>query len=242
LTEAGGLTTRAVDLARGRGLEEAAGVYAALEALWDAAYGNCRESEQAAARARALSRGRGPLSWSALSAAVCGHSTRARELSAEMVQRFPQDSFFKAAWLPMVDAALARRDGKPVAAVERLKSAEQVELGIDASLWPAYLRGLALLDQGAHAQARIEFQKVLDHKGVLVPKDFNPAALALYPLAQLGIARAATRDGDQHASRKAYEELLTLWKDADSGVPIVQAARREYRQLGGTSNPVPKDR
>lgn len=235
LKEAGGLATRAVDLERNRGLEEAAGVYAALEALWQAAYGNCRESEQATARALAVSRGRNPLSWSALSAAMCGHSTLARKLATEMAQRFPHDSFFKAVWLPMVDAALARRDGQAAAAVEHLKSAEQVEQGIDASLWPAYLRGLALLDQRAHGQARIEFQKVLDHKGVLVPKDFNPAALALYPLAQLGMARAAARDGDEQASRKAYEALLALWQEADADVRVIQAARREYRQLNANS-------
>ena len=67
--------------------------------------------------------------------------------------------------------------------MDQLKNAERVELGNDASLWPAYLRGLAYLQQGADAHAQLEFQKILDHKGVLVPKDFNPAAMTLYPLA-----------------------------------------------------------
>ena len=231
LREARELTTRAIELARGRGLEEAAGVYAAGDSLWQATYGNCRESKQAAARTLALSRGRNPLSWSALAAAICGDSILAGRLADEMVHRFPHDSLFKAAWLPMVHAALSLHRANPALAVERLKSAEPVELGTDAALWPAYLRGLAYLRQRADAKARLEFQKILDNKGVLVPKDFNPAAMTLYPLAYLGIARAAARGGDEDASRKAYEALLTLWQDADSDVPIVRAARREYRQL-----------
>jgi hypothetical protein len=171
------------------------------------------------------------LSWSALAGAICGHPILAARLGDEMVQRFPHDSSFKAAWLPMVHAALSLHQGNPALAVEHLKSAERIERGTDASLWPAYLRGLAYLKLRAHAKARLEFQKILDHKGVLVPKDFNPAAITLYPLAYLGVARAASRDGDEDASRRAYEALLALWQGADSNVPIVQVARREYRQL-----------
>jgi eukaryotic-like serine/threonine-protein kinase len=230
LREASELTTRAIELARGRDHEEAAGVYAAGDALWQAAYGRCRESEQAAERTLALSRGRNPLSWSALAVAICGNSILAERLADEMVRRFPHDSFFKAAWLPMVHAAISLHRGNPTVAVERLKSAEPVELGTDVALWPAYLRGLAYLSQRADGKARVEFQKILDHKGVLVPKDFNPAAITLYPLAYLGVARAAARDGDEDGSRRAYEALLTLWQDADGDVPIVRAARREYRQ------------
>ncbi len=231
LREARELTTRAIELALARGLEEAAGLYAASDTLWQAAYGSCRASEQAAARTLALSRGRNPLSWSALAVAICGDSILAGRLAAEMVRRFPHDTFFRAAWLPMVHAAISLRGGNPSLAVERLKGVEPVELGTDAALWPAYLRGLAYLSQRADAKARLEFQKILDNKGVLVPKDFNPAAMTLYPLAYLGVARAAARGGDEDASRRAYEALLTFWQDADSDVPIVRAARREYQQL-----------
>ena len=101
-------------------------------------------------------------------------------------------------------------------------------------MWPAYLRGLAYLKQGADERARLEFQKILDNKGVLVPKDFNPAALTLYPLAHLGQARAA-RASDVRARRSSYEALLAFWRDADPDLAIVRAARREYRQLGATT-------
>ena len=224
------LTKRAVELAKSHDLAEAAGVYAAGDALWEAAYGNCREAEQAVTRALALSRGRHALSWSALAVAICGDSMLAGKLADEMVRRFPQDSFFKTSWLPMVHAAVSLHRGDPAAAVERLKSAERVELGTNATLWPSYLRGQAYLQQGADANARLEFQKILDHKGVLAPKDFNPAAMTLYPLAYLGRARAAASGADVDASRLAYEALLGVWKDADPDLAILRAARREYRQ------------
>jgi tetratricopeptide (TPR) repeat protein len=225
------LTKRAIELARGRDLEESAGLYAAGDALWEAAYGNCPDAKNAAARGLALSRGRYALSWSALAVAMCGDSSLANKLADEMVGRFPHDSFFKASWLPMIRAALSLHRRDPAAAVERLQTAAHVELGTNAALWPAYLRGLAYLDEGAAAEARAEFKKILDNNGVLIPKDFNPAAITLYPLAYLGSARAAARAGDVDASRSAYEALLALWQDADSDIAIVRAARREYRQL-----------
>jgi hypothetical protein len=163
---------------------------------------------------------------------MCGDAILAAKLADEMVRRFPHDSFFKASWLPMVHAALSLHRGNPAAAVERLERAEIVELGTNAALWPAYLRGLAYLNQGAGAEARLEFQKILDNKGVLVPKDFNPAAMTLYPLAYLGRARAAARSGDLDASRLDYDALLGLWRDADPYMAIVRTARREYQQLG----------
>ena len=226
------LTKRAIDVATARSLEDAGGLYAAGEALWEAAYGNCREAKLGAARSLALSRGRYPLSWSALAVAICGDSIQAGKLADEMVRRFPEDSFFKSSWLPLVHAAVSLHRGEPVLAVERLNRAEPVELGTNAALWPAYLRGLAYLHQGADAEALREFQKILDHKGALAPKDFNPAAMTLYPLAHLGRARAAARSGDVDASRLAYESLLKLWEEADSSIAIVSVVRREYRQLG----------
>jgi len=228
------LTRRAIELAMSRGLKEGAGLYSAGDALWEAAYGNCGNTKQAAARTLAMTRGRHALSWSALALAMCGESRQAQQLAEEMDRRFPQDSFFKASWLPMVHAAVAIHRNDPARAVGLLRPAGRVELGINAALWPAYLRGLAYLDQGAGDEARAEFQKILDHKGVLAPKDFNPVATTLYPLAHIGRARAAARTGAVEESRKAYEALLALWKDADPDIPILRAARREYRQLGIT--------
>jgi eukaryotic-like serine/threonine-protein kinase len=226
------LTRRAIDLAMSRGLKEGAGLYSAGDALWEAAYGNCRDAKETAARTLAMTRGRAALSWSALALAMCGESRQARQLAEEMDRRFPQDSFFKASWLPMVHAAVALHRDDPARAVGLLQPAGRVELGINAALWPAYVRGLAYLDQGAGDEARAEFQKILDHKGVLAPKDFNPVAMTLYPLADIGRARAAARTGNVEESRKAYEALFALWKNADPDIPILRAATREHRQLG----------
>jgi DNA-binding winged helix-turn-helix (wHTH) protein/tetratricopeptide (TPR) repeat protein len=226
------LTRRAIDLAMSRGLTEGAGLYSAGDALWEAAYGNCRDAKQTAARTLAMTRGRHALSWSALALAMCGESSPAQRLVDEMRRRFPEDSFFSGLWLPMIHAALEIHRDNPARAVELLQSAGRSELGTNAALWPAYVRGLAYLEQGAGNEAQAEFQKVLGHKGVLAPKDFNPVAMTLYPLAYIGRARAGMRTGDVEESRKAYEALLVLWKDADSDIPILRAAKREYRQLG----------
>jgi DNA-binding winged helix-turn-helix (wHTH) protein/tetratricopeptide (TPR) repeat protein len=234
LRDARSLTERAIELAKGRGLMEAAGLYSAGDALWEAAYGNCAEAQQAAARTLALSRGRIPLNWSALALAICGDAVSVGRLTDEMSRRFPQDSFFKTSWLPMVQAALSIHRGDSASAIEQLKGLSRIELGTSVALWPAYLRGTAYLQQRADEQARLEFQKILDHKGVLVPKDFNPAAITLYPLAYLGRARAAARRGDLEASRQTYEALFKLWQHADSKVVLVRNAKREYRQLGAS--------
>jgi DNA-binding winged helix-turn-helix (wHTH) protein/tetratricopeptide (TPR) repeat protein len=226
------LTESAIDLATSRGHEEGASLYSAGDALWEAAYGNCRSAKRAAARTLALSRGRTPLSWSALALAMCGDARAAQRLVEEMGRRFPEDSSIETSWVPMTLAAVEIRRGNPARAIELLQPAGRGELGTDSALWPAYLRGLAYLEQGAGHEALSEFQKILDHKGVLAPKDFNPVAATLYPLAHLGRARAATRTGDAEESRKAYEAFVALWQDADSDIPVLLASHREYRQPG----------
>jgi hypothetical protein len=229
--EARNLTTRAIDLARAQGLAESAGLYAAADALWEAAYGNCAAATHSAARSLELSTGRHPVSWNALAVALCGDAALADRLATEMERRYPHDSFFKTLWLPMIQAASSLVRRAPAAAIERLETTARTESGTNAALWPAYLRGLAYLEQDALAQARLEFKKILDHSGVLIPKDFNPAAITLYPLAHLGTARAAARAGDVGASLSSYAALLALWQEADDDAGIVRAARQEYHQL-----------
>jgi tetratricopeptide (TPR) repeat protein len=229
------LTRRAIELATDRGLQEGAALYSAGDALWEAAYGNCGQAKQAAARTLALTRSRTALNWSALALAMCGEARQARRLAEELNGRFPQDSFFRTLWLPMTDAALALRRHDPARAVERLEVAARAERGTNATLWPAYIRGLAYLDQGASHEALDEFQKILDHRGVLAPKDFNPVAMTLYPLAQIGRARAARQAGDLDQSRQAYEAVLSLWKDADPDIPVLRAVRREYGPLAASA-------
>src|SRR5207237_1316565 len=130
--------------------------------------------------------------------ALCGESHQAQSLVDEMVKRFPHGSFFKAYWMPMTLAAMEMHRNNPAGAVQLLQAASRGETGTAASLWPAYVRGMAYLSQGAGNEAIGEFQRILDHRGVLAlaPNDFTPVGYSLYPLAHLGLARAAAITGD----------------------------------------------
>ena len=225
------LTSRAIDLNIRHGLREGASEYSAADALSEAAFGNCSEAKENAARTLAIARGRYALSWSALAVALCGESNQAQMLADEMVRRFPQDTFFKTYWLPMIRAAVEINRNNSAQAVQLLQTVGRGEMGTNAALWPAYVRGLAYLGQRDGNEAMVEFQKIIDHKGVLIPKDINPDAYSLYPLAHLGLARGAALAGDVARSRKAYEDFFALWKDADSGIPIHRQAKREYQKL-----------
>ena len=97
-------------------------------------------------------------------------------------------------------------------------------MGYEVQAWPAYVRGLAYLRGRAGAEAMAEFQKIIDHRGVV-------AVSALYPLAHLGVARAAALTDDTATSRKAYEDFFALWKDADPDLPILIEAKKEYQKL-----------
>ncbi|PYT07821.1 MAG: hypothetical protein DMF60_06295 [Acidobacteria bacterium] len=225
------LSSRAIDLAERRGLKEGAAQYSAGHALWEAAFGNCRGAKDTAARTLAISRGGVALSWSALALALCGEANQARSLVDEMVRRFPQDTYFKSFWLPMIDAAIEINRNNCAGAVQALQLASRGEMGTSTALWPAYIRGLAYLGQHAGNEAKVEFQKILDHQGVLAPKDFNPVAYSLYPLARLGLARANAIGGDKAKSRKAYEDFLAQWKEGDPDIPILREAKKEYQDL-----------
>jgi len=171
------------------------------------------------------------LSWSALALALCGEPN-AQSIVDEMVGRFPHSSFANAYWMPMTRAAIQMHHRNPAGAIHLLQAASRGETGMHASLWPAYLRGLAYLRQRAGNEAIAEFQRILDHRGVLAlaPSDFTPAGYSLYPLAHLGLARAAAIMGDRAKSRKAYADFFSLWKNADSDVPILRRAQEEYQK------------
>lgn len=221
------LTRRAVDLALQRGSKQAAAEYSAGNALWEAAYGDCGRARDTVTRTLAIARGRQALSWSALALALCGQSAGAQRLADEMRLRFPQNSFMRTSWSPMTEAAIAIHDHRPGRAIDLLQAARRDETGDQAALWPAYLRGLAYLDQGAAAEADAEFQKILDHRGLLAPTVFHPVAMTLYPLAHAGRARAAARAGRVEDGQRAWEALFALWKDADPDVPLLVGARRD---------------
>jgi tetratricopeptide (TPR) repeat protein len=140
----------------------------------------------------------------------------------------PLDTLVQRYWLPTIRAAVALQRKDPNRAVELLKAASMIELGCPTSLgvvlFPAYLRGEAYLMLHDGNRAAAEFQKFIDHYGLV--GNFPWGALA-----RLGIARAYAMQGDTAKAKAAYQDFLTLWKDADPEIPIYKQAKAEYAQL-----------
>jgi predicted Zn-dependent protease len=124
--------------------------------------------------------------------------------------------------LPVIQAALEIQRGKPTQAIQLLEAPKPYERA--TQFWPAYLRGQAYLKLHRGTEAAAEFQRILDHRGE------GPLSL-IYPLAHLGLARASARSGDTAKSRKAYQDFLALWKDADPEMPILRESKSEYAKL-----------
>ncbi len=153
--------------------------------------------------------------------AQVGEAAKAEALLRARLAKSPSDTLLNGKTAPEMRAVLALRNGRPGEAIEDLKPAASFEM-IDFSI--PYIRGQAYLaaDDGAHAAA--EFQRILDHRGV------EPLSVH-YPLARLGLARALRLEGNLPASRQAYAQFLTGWKNADSDIPVLRQAKAEYAQL-----------
>jgi serine/threonine protein kinase/predicted Zn-dependent protease len=163
-----------------------------------------------------------PLAWTL---ALCGETARAQSLADGLARRLPLDTMQNSVWLPLIHATLELRRGTgawPEKAFQLLQPARRHEAA--TSLRPAWMRGQAQLQAKNWAFAASEFQTILAHRGwdVLSP---------LWPLAQLGLARAAALQGDAVKSRQAYETFFQLWKEADADLPVLLEARREYEKL-----------
>ncbi len=153
--------------------------------------------------------------------------TEAQKRADALEQAYPYHSLILEYNLPTIRAAVKLRQGDPAAAIELLRPATKYEmaqnLGFD-NLYPAYIRGLAYLQMKEGSLAAPEFQKLIDHPGIV--GDFVIGAIAHL---QLGRAQAMT--GDYAAARKSYEEFLTLWRDADPDLPVYKEAKAEYAAL-----------
>jgi predicted Zn-dependent protease len=154
---------------------------------------------------------------------LCGEAGEAQKLAGELAKRYPRSVPVNGLSLPVVRAAIELQRRRPEQAIEFLKAAAPYEGGSSA-FWPNYLRGQAYLRLGKGAEAAAEFRKILEHRG------WDPIS-PFYPLAHLGLARSAALTGDAAESRKVYEDFFALWKDADTDLPVLQEARREYEKL-----------
>ena len=216
---------RAAESAQTQGLKGDAARILSNSAAWHALVGNCQQSRAETAESVAAATGVDPEPTAVLGPALCGDSARTQMLTEALARRWPLSTQLNTIWGPLSRAAIETYRGKPDEAIRLLQKPKPYEMGWLAGFWPTYIRAQAYLRQGSAAEARAEFQRIIDRRGVW------PAAVH-YPLAHLGVARAAALAGDTAKSRKAYEDFFVLWKDADPDIPIMLEARKEYERLG----------
>src|SRR5262245_3143518 len=213
---------RAIEMTERGDTQETAARYATEQALRGAVFGDCRQAKAGAEQGLKLARGRISLSRAALALALCGEARQAHPLVAAMSKDYPEDTLLNSLWLPLIRGALELQRGNAAQAIEQLQIISRYEEA--AEFWPQYLRGQAYLNLGRGSEAVVEFQKILDNRG------YAPLS-PLYPLAHLGLARAAALTGDRAKSQKAYEDFFAVWKESDADLQTRIAAKKEYEKI-----------
>ena len=228
LAKARVLTRRAIESAQRGDEKEAAALYQAHAAVREALVGNMEQAKQHAHAALVLSKARDVEALSAIALEMAGDSAQAVRLANNLAKRFPEDTIVQFNYLPAIHAAALLRVSDGPKATEA-QAAAPYELGgnlqtLTFVLYPVYLRGEAYLAARQGTAAAAEFQKILDHPGVVRSEPIGA-------LAHLGLARAYVQSGNQGKAKGAYQDLLALWKDADPDVPILKEAKAEYSKL-----------
>jgi eukaryotic-like serine/threonine-protein kinase len=241
LRKARELTKRAVDSAIRADSKETAAIWQENAALREAAFGNVTDAnEQTAEGLKLYPASQGVQVEAALAFAMAGDAPQAESRAQQLNKGFPLDTQVQSLWLPAIQAQLALNRRNPAAAVSDLEAASPIELGQIlfvtnlSCLYPTYIRGEAYLALGQGSAATLEFQKILDHSGIV----WNCWTGAL---AHLGLARAnalearrsqgADADAAHRRAVAAYQDFLALWKDADADIPILRRAKAEYLNL-----------
>ena len=241
LAKARELNRRAVDSAIRVDNKEGGAISQANAAIEQAAYGFAPDARKSAAEALKLApASRGVESEAALAFAMAGDTARAESLAQDLGKRFPLDTQMQSLWLPAIQGQLALDKKNPALALNAPQAASPGELGNipflnnPSCLYHVFVRGEAYLAAGQGSAAASEFQKILDHSGIV----WNCWTGAL---AHLGVARAyalqwrTSQGADADAARvralAAYKDFLTLWKDADPDIPILKQAKAEYAKL-----------
>jgi eukaryotic-like serine/threonine-protein kinase len=228
LKKARDLTQQAMDSARNNDAKETAAVYQAMAALREVESGNRERARADAVAALKLAPNQYVQVMAAFSLARAGDTAEAEKVADELAKTFPLDTLVQRYWLPTIRAAIALERKTPDRAIELLKTASALELsqprGAGTVLCPVYLRGEAYLMLHDGKAAATEFQKFIDHRGLV--GNFPWGALARF-----GLARAYAVSGDHTKAMSAYQEFLTIWKDADPDVPVLQQAKAEYAGL-----------
>ncbi|HEU5397867.1 MAG TPA: tetratricopeptide repeat protein, partial [Gammaproteobacteria bacterium] len=222
------LTQQSMDSAIHAGYPETAAMWQVNAALREAEWGDFSVARAGVDKALGLSQGRDVKLIAAFTLARSGDARQVGPLVRELKRDYPTDSLLKLYWLSCIDAAVALDAGDAGRALADLKVAAPYELGGANTfinyLYPAYLRGQAYLMAHDGAAAAAEFQKLLDHSGVVT--NFVTGALA-----RLELGRAYAMAGDTAKAKAAYQDFFSLWKEADHNIPVLQQARVEYANL-----------
>jgi eukaryotic-like serine/threonine-protein kinase len=237
LKNARDLTSRAIDSAEHNDARETAAGYQAESALREVEMDSWKQARADANAALKLAPNRDVRAMAALALARADDTAGAEKLASELDKTFPQATLVQRYWLPTIRAAVAIERKDPNRAVELLKDTSAIELGepnVFVSLVPVYVRGEAYLALGDGDQSAREFQKFIDHRGVLT--NFPWGALARLGLARAHVLEAQSAQGAgageaRAKARIAYQDFLTLWKDADPDIPILKEAKAEYAKL-----------
>jgi tetratricopeptide (TPR) repeat protein len=230
LQQAGIMSRRAVELAQQAGQRERAALYETGAALRQAFSGNAPAAIRSATAALELSKDREVEYGAAFALAIAGDSSRSETLANDLEKRFGEDTSVRFNYIPALRALLNL--GEPSKAIDLLQIAVPYELGTPrctihgyyGALYPVYVRGLAYLAARQGAEAAAEFQKILDHRGIVVSDPIGA-------LAHLQMGRAFALAGDKTKATKSYQDFLTLWRDADRDIPILKQAKAEYNRL-----------
>ena len=221
-----------VEIARRAARRERAGLFEASAAVWEAFYGHAAAARQRAARALELGRGRDVDYAAAFALALSGDLPQSRALAGDLERAFPEDTFVQFMYLPTLRALFALNDHDAPAALQALQTASRYDLALGGvgfigrfgGLYPIYVRGLAYLAAGQPTQAAGEFQRILDHRSIVLVDPVDA-------MARLQLARALVLAGDAGKAKSAYSDLLTLWKNADPDIPVLKQARGELARL-----------
>jgi Tfp pilus assembly protein PilF len=220
-----------IEQAEQAGDREKAGIYRAAEAVCEAHCRNPDQAKEGAWAALELGKGRDVVYAAAFALAASGDVAQAQRLTEELAKRFPEDAPVQFEYLPTLRALFALNDKSPSVAIEQLQTALPYDLAMPGTaffakfggLYPAYVRGLAYLDAARGPEAAAQFQKVLNHCGIVLADPIGA-------LAHLQLGRALVLSGEKDNARTAYKDFLTIWKDADPDIPVLKEAQAEYAQ------------
>jgi eukaryotic-like serine/threonine-protein kinase len=232
LRQARSLSRRAADTAKQAQQTERAALFEARAAMREAFLGNVPEARTSAASALELSKGKNVQYAAAFALALSGDAASASPIAQKLESRFPEDTTVRYSYLPELRALFALNHGEPAKAIEVLEAAAPYEMGAPSgaigmgTLYPIYVRGVAYLALNRGADAVAEFEKILNHRGIVRSDPVGAVA-------RLQLARAFHSSGEKTKEKAAYEDFLTLWKDADTDIPIpiLKQAQTEYAKL-----------